>query len=88
MKILISENQLLKNPNLLKKLCFAYWDKKGYATSHKTFLQLFAIPGELSITVDNLVSEWNKEHNITPLSILEKDFGPFYNSTVSKHIYT
>lgn len=87
MKILISENQLLKNPDLLKKICFNYWDKKGYATSHPTFLKLFSMPNELILSVENLVSEWNEEHNINPLSFLEKDFGPFYNSTVSNHIY-
>jgi len=87
MKILISENQLLKNPELLKKICFNYWDKKGYATSHPTFLKLFAIPSELILSVETLVSEWNEEHNINPLSLLEKDFGEFYQSTTSKHMY-
>jgi len=41
MKILISEAQLFGNNDLLKKICFKYWDKKGFATSDKSFLQLF-----------------------------------------------
>lgn len=88
MKILISEAQLFGNNDLLKQICFKYWDKKGFATSDKSFLQLFKIPGQMVMRVEALVDEWNEEHNITPISILEKDFGPFYNSTVSKHIYT
>ena len=87
MKIIINENQLIDKPELLKDLCFKRWNKKGYATSHPTFLNLLAIPKQLILSVENLVSEWNKIHNITPLSFLEKDFGPFYNSTVSNHIY-
>lgn len=88
MKILISEAQLFGNNDLLKQICFKYWDKKGFATSDKSFLQLFKIPGQMVMRVEALVDEWNESHNITPISILEKDFGPFYNSTVSKHIYT
>ena len=87
MRILISEAQLFGNNDLLKQICFKYWDKKGFATSDKSFLQLFKIPGQMVMRVEALVDEWNEEHNITPLSILEKDFGPF-NSTVSKNTYT
>jgi len=88
MKILISEAQLFGNNDLLKQICFKYWDKKGFATSDKSFLQLFKIPSQMVMRVEALVDEWNEANNITPISILEKDFGPFYNSTVSKHIYT
>lgn len=87
MKILISEAQLFGNNELLKQICFKYWDKKGFATSDKSFLQLFKIPSQMVMRVEALVDEWNEANNITPISILEKDFGPFYNSTVSKHIY-
>ena len=87
MKILISEAQLFGNNDLLKQICFKYWDKKGFATSDKSFLQLFKIPGQMVMRVEALVDEWNEAHNITPISILEKDFGPFYNSTASNHIY-
>lgn len=87
MRILISEAQLFGNNDLLKQICFKYWDKKGFATSDKSFLQLFKIPSQMVMRVEALVDEWNEANNITPISILEKDFGPFYNSTVSKHIY-
>jgi len=88
MKILISESQLFGNNDLLKQICFKYWDKKGFATSHKSFLQLFKIPSQMGMRVEALVDEWNEQHNITPISILEKDFGKFHNSTVTKHMYT
>ena len=87
MKILISEAQLFGNYELLKQICFKYWDKKGFATSDKSFLQLFKIPSQMVMRVEALVDEWTEANNITPISILEKDFGPFYNSTVSNHIY-
>lgn len=88
MRILISESQLFGNIDLLKQICFKYWDKKGFATSDKSFLQLFKIPGQMVMRVEALVDEWNEANNITPISILEKDFGKFHNSTVTKHMYT
>lgn len=87
MKILIKESQYLNNDELLKKVCFSYWNKIGYATSHPSFLKIFKIPSELIINVQRFVDEWNKEHEITPLSILEKDFGKFHQSSLSPHLY-